>query len=91
VYFALAALGLALAGRWLDPRRRYDGQVALVSLALFSVSTWALELFREDVPGRAYWGDVPQLTWTAAGLTGASLLALGAAELMARRSRRSGK
>jgi len=81
VYFAVAALGIAVAGRWLDRRRRYDGQVALVCFALFSTSTWGLELLRENVPGRAYWGTIPQLTWTAALLTCAALFALGIAEL----------
>jgi phosphatidylglycerol---prolipoprotein diacylglyceryl transferase len=80
LYFAAAALGIAATALWLRRRKRYDGQVALVGLLLFSSSAAALEFFRADQPLRVYWGLLPQLEWTALAMTTASIIALAVAE-----------
>lgn len=85
LYFAGAGLAITAVALWLHPRKRYDGEVALVSLALFSLSTAAFEFLRADAQPRVYWGPLPQLTWMAFALTAASLAALVAAELAHRR------
>jgi hypothetical protein len=41
MYFAAVALLITIVGRFLYRRRRYDGQIAVLSLALFSLSTWS--------------------------------------------------
>jgi prolipoprotein diacylglyceryltransferase len=81
LYFATAGLLVVLVGLWLHPRKRYDGQVALVALLLFSASSAALEPFRADIPQRVYWGPLPQLEWIALGMTAAAIAALAIAEL----------
>ena len=80
LYFAAAALLGAAFLRWLEPRKRYDGQVVIVSLVLYSASSAALELLRYDYRGRPYWGALPQLLWVALAAAGASLAALAIAE-----------
>src|SRR5262245_61381016 len=56
LYFVAAALLTAGAGAWLHRRKRYDGEVALVSVALFSTSSALLESLRADTASRVYWG-----------------------------------
>jgi phosphatidylglycerol:prolipoprotein diacylglycerol transferase len=87
LYFAASGLMITVAALWLHPRKRYDGEVALVSLVLFSASTAVLEFLRADAQPRLYWGALPQLTWIALAMTAASCLALAAAELLHRRNR----
>lgn len=81
LYFAAAGLLVMAIGLWLGPRKRYDGQVALLGVLAFGVTSAALEGLREDFTARAYWHGLPQLTWTAAGLAVAALLVLVAAEV----------
>src|SRR5262249_7293406 len=80
LYFAAAALAIAATALWLRRRKRYDGQVALVGLVLFSASAAALEFFRADQPLRLYWGPLPQLEWTALPMTPAPIAPLAVAE-----------
>ncbi len=84
LYFAASGLMITVAALWLHPRKRYDGEVALVSLVLFSASTALLEFLRADAQPRLYWGTLPQLTWIALAMTAASCVALAAAELLHR-------
>ncbi len=87
LYFIAAALSVMAVSWWLAPRKRWDGQVALVGLLLFSASTAGLELLRADIGMRVYWGAVPQLTWTALAMSAASLGGLAAGALAQRRTR----
>lgn len=77
LYFALAALLTAVVTYRLYPSRRFDGEVALAGIGLFSALSASLEFLREDFPGRVYWGPLPQLAWTSmvvACVVGAALL-----------------
>lgn len=85
LYFVASALGVALFALWMHARKRYDGEVALLSVLLYSLSAAAIELFRADHAGRVYWGPLPQLEWTALAMVAGSLAALAAART-ARRS-----
>ena len=85
LYFAASGLLLTGVALWHHRRKRWDGEVALGGLLLFSISAGALESFRADDPWRTYWGRLPQLEWTALAMTAASLSALGVAELAYRR------
>jgi phosphatidylglycerol:prolipoprotein diacylglycerol transferase len=86
LYFAASGLAITAVALWLGPRKRYDGQVALVALLMFSlVSVAGLEFFREDFKPRVYWGALPQLTWTGLAMGAMALLALAAAEIVRRR------
>lgn len=87
LYFVIAALLTTAVALWLHPRKRYDGEVALVSLVLFSTSSAVLEFLRADTQSRVYWGALPQLTWMAGAMTAVSLAALVGAELAHRRGR----
>ena len=87
LYFAAAGLAITAAGLWLHPRKRYDGEVALVALVIFSISTAMFEFLRADAQPRLYWGSLPQLTWIALAMSAASVTALAAAELVHRRNR----
>jgi phosphatidylglycerol:prolipoprotein diacylglycerol transferase len=89
LYFVGAALLVTGVSVWLYPRRRYDGQVALVGLLLYSASSAALEFWRADHPSRTYWGPLPQLAWTTLAMTVASLAGLGVGEIVHRRRRRA--
>ena len=84
LYFVAAGLMITATALWIHPRKRYDGEVALVSLVLFSASTAMLEFLRADAQPRLYWGTLPQLTWIALAMTAASCVALAAAEVMHR-------
>jgi phosphatidylglycerol:prolipoprotein diacylglycerol transferase len=90
LYFAAAGVGIAVLGTWLQGRKRYDGQVALVALVVFAATSTALEPLRADLPTRVYWGPVPQLLVVAAVMTVAAAAALLAAEGVARSRRRAG-
>lgn len=85
VYFMAAGLAITLASICLLPRKRYDGQVALGALLLFSASSAGLEFLRNDFPPRRYWGPLPQLAWTTLAMTAASGITLGWAEWRWRR------
>jgi phosphatidylglycerol:prolipoprotein diacylglycerol transferase len=85
LYFTLAALGIAMLLLWLRSRKRYDGQLALLLLFLFSASSALLEPLRADDPMRVYWGPLPQLLWVCAGMSVVAGCLLAAAELSNRR------
>ena len=87
LYFVASGLMITAAALWLHSRKRYDGEVALVGLVLFSTSTAILEFLRADAQPRVYWGALPQLTWIALVMSAASVVALAAAELMHHRNR----
>jgi phosphatidylglycerol:prolipoprotein diacylglycerol transferase len=84
IYFALTGLLITAVALWLIPRRRYPGQVALVSLLIFTLSAWGLEPLRQDVGLRAYWNGVPQLQVVAGWLVGVALVALVLGEFASR-------
>ena len=85
LYFVTAGLMMTALALWLHPRKRYDGEVALVGLVFFSTSTAILEFLRADAQPRVYWGPLPQLTWMAFAMSIVSITALAAAELVHRR------
>jgi phosphatidylglycerol:prolipoprotein diacylglycerol transferase len=80
LYFFGTALAIIVISLWLHPRKRFDGEVALVAVVLFSATSAVLESFRADYDGRAYWGTLPQLAWTTLGMTVASAAVLAIAE-----------
>ncbi len=84
LYFAGAGLLITAVALWHHPRKRYDGQVGLVALLLYSASSAVLEFFRADYYPRVYWGPLPQLEWVALGLTVVALTTLTAAEIRQR-------
>jgi len=86
LYFAAAALAITTIGAALHRLRRFDGEIALVGLTLFSLSTLGLEFLRASVPGQVRWGPLPQLVWIAAGLSLASVVTLAMTERAARRA-----
>jgi phosphatidylglycerol:prolipoprotein diacylglycerol transferase len=85
LYFAGIGVAVALLALWLLPRKRFDGEVALGALLVFGATSAVLEPFRAEYYPRAYWGALPQLQWTALGLTAASAIALAGASLVHRR------
>jgi len=87
MYFAAVALLITIVGRFLYRRRRYDGQIAVLSLALFSLSTLVLDGFREAIPGQAHSGALRQLVWMAIALSVRSVALLGACEVSGHRRR----
>jgi phosphatidylglycerol:prolipoprotein diacylglycerol transferase len=89
LYFAAAGLAITAFLLWLRPRKRYDGQLALWLLVLFSASSALLEPIRADDPMRVYWGPLPQLLWVAAGMTALSVALLALAEYRHRQPRRA--
>ena len=86
LYFAGAGLLITIVALWLRARKRYDGEVALTSLALFAASTAALEFLRADCQPSANWGPLPHLTWVAFAMTAAAVAALASAERAHRRA-----
>ena len=89
LYFAGAGLLLTVAALWVHRRKRYDGQVGLITLLLYSAGSAVLEPFRADYHPRVYWGPLPQLEWVALALTAGSLAALAIAEWRHRHDRAS--
>ncbi|HXJ35542.1 MAG TPA: prolipoprotein diacylglyceryl transferase family protein [Candidatus Eisenbacteria bacterium] len=87
IYFMAAGLALAAVALWVQRRKRYDGQVALVGLVVLSASAAGLEFFRGEFGGRVWWGSLPQLEWTALAMLAAAFVALAAAEMVHRRQR----
>lgn len=68
-YFVLAALSITAFLLWLRPRRRYEGQLGLWLLFLFSLSSTLLEPLRAHHETRVYWAGQPQLFWISLGMT----------------------
>lgn len=87
LYFVAAGLTVTAVAVWLHARKRYDGEVALVSLVVFSTSTAALEFLRADAQPNPHWWPPPPLMWMAFAMSVAALAALVAAELTHRRDR----
>jgi len=87
LYFAAAGLTVTAVALWLRPRKRYAGEVALVSLAVFSLSTAALEFLRADTQPRPHWWPPQPLMGMAFAMSAAALAALAVAELLHRRGR----
>jgi len=89
LYYVAAGLALTAVALWLRPRKRYDGQVALVGLLLFSLLNVAgLEVFRGETSLRVYWGPLPQLMWSGLAMGAATaglLLALAVRQWRAAR------
>jgi prolipoprotein diacylglyceryltransferase len=85
LYFATTGVLLTIVGLWLYRRKAYDGEVALVTILLFSASSAWLETFRGAIPQRVWWGPLPELEWVALAMTVLSFAALSAAELIHRR------
>ena len=88
LYFTAAGLAIMALGWWLDARKRYDGEVALMALLVFSASNAFLEQFRGFAPMRRYWLNVPQLTWIALVTMVATLVAIAWCERTRWRARR---
>lgn len=65
LYFTAVGLLILALGYVLDRYKRYDGESALVALAVFSGCNVLLEPFRGYAPLRRMWLGVPQLTWVA--------------------------
>ncbi len=80
LYFAAAALAIAGLLLWRRSCKRFDGELGLVFLVLFSASSAALELLRAELPQRTYWGPLPELLWVTAAMTVLSTIVLVAAE-----------
>jgi len=76
LYFIAAAVGVAAVGYWGERRKRYDGEVALFGLALFSTTTVLIELLRAADGSSPIWGPLPQLVWTGLALVAASATGL---------------
>ncbi|HSQ00602.1 MAG TPA: prolipoprotein diacylglyceryl transferase family protein [Candidatus Dormibacteraeota bacterium] len=77
LYYVASGLAITAVALWLRPRKRYDGQVALVALLMFSlVSVAGLEFLRADAQPRVYWGALPQLAWTGLAMGAATAVAL---------------
>jgi len=83
LYFAAVGLGIMVVALGLYPRKRFDGEVGLVALLIFSATSAVLEFWRGDFPERAYWGQLPQLAWAALAMT----ILCGAALAVAERRR----
>jgi phosphatidylglycerol:prolipoprotein diacylglycerol transferase len=84
LYFAAVGLLMTATALWMHKHKRYDGQVALVCVLLFSASSAALEGLRAPFGLRAYWGDLPQLTWVLMGMAAVCFVALIIGELRRR-------
>lgn len=69
LYFTAVGIVILILGYALDRSRRYDGESALIALAVFSASNVVLEPFRGYAPLRRFWLGVPQLTWVALLMT----------------------
>jgi phosphatidylglycerol:prolipoprotein diacylglycerol transferase len=80
LYFVAVGVAITLVTRGLYRRKRFDGQVGLVALLVFSASSAALEAFRANYAERVYWAGVPQLLWVTAAMT-----VIAAAMLVVRR------
>jgi phosphatidylglycerol:prolipoprotein diacylglycerol transferase len=80
LYFAAAGLGMTGFLLWLRGRKRYDGELGLVLLVMFSISSVILEPIRGDDPMRVYVGPWPQLLLVSIGMSALSLAALVLAE-----------
>jgi phosphatidylglycerol:prolipoprotein diacylglycerol transferase len=88
LYFGAAAALVAAVALWLRRRRRYEGEVALVAMLLFSATTAAIEGLRAGYGPMVLWAGRSQLQWTALAMTAAFLAALAAAEWRHARERR---
>jgi len=85
LYFSAVGLAITAGALWLHARKRYDGEVALVSLVLFSTSTAALEFLRAEADLSAHGWPFPPLMSIAFVMSAAALAVLAAGELAHRR------
>jgi phosphatidylglycerol:prolipoprotein diacylglycerol transferase len=77
LYFGAIGLLITIVALWLIRRRRYQGQVALVSLLIFAAGAYWLEPLRDQERAlRPYLAGVPQLQVVAGWLVGFAVVAL---------------
>jgi phosphatidylglycerol---prolipoprotein diacylglyceryl transferase len=69
LYFAVTGLLIAALLYRLRRHKRYDGQVGLLFLVLFSATSAVWEPLRADTVDRVYIGPWPQLLWITALMT----------------------
>jgi phosphatidylglycerol:prolipoprotein diacylglycerol transferase len=80
IYESAACLGIAaVLWLWVEPRKRYDGQVFAAFVALYATVRFALELLRRDARGAL-------LGLSTSQLIGIGLLAIAAAIHLRRRA-----
>lgn len=80
LYFAGAGICITAILLWRRRRKRYDGELGVLFLVLFSGSSAVLELLRAHQGRYAYWGPLPQLLWITMAMTVGSVALLMVAE-----------
>lgn len=91
LYFLAAGLLITVVALALERTKRFDGEVTLVGLVLYSASSAALEFLRADTSTRTYWGPLPQLAWTGLAVLAATLATLVVAEVRHARAARTAR
>jgi phosphatidylglycerol:prolipoprotein diacylglycerol transferase len=86
LYYLAVAWSLAACGVWLLPRRRYVGEVAMLTVFGFTAAMVILEPFRAVTPDTVFWGGRPQLLVAAVLLALATGLLLVITGWLARRA-----
>ena len=69
LYFAGVGLLISAILLWRRPHRRYEGELGVILLFLFSASSTILEFWRAEHAYRIYWGPLPQLFWVSLAMT----------------------
>jgi len=85
LYYLGLSLFLAGFGLWRYQRRRYPGDVALLTLLVFSLGTVLLEPYRAVTDATVFVGGWPQLSLAAALLAAVAVVLLVVAETVHRR------
>jgi phosphatidylglycerol:prolipoprotein diacylglycerol transferase len=85
LYFLTLALVIMALGLWRLRRRRYPGEVMLLTVLCFGVGRWWLESYRAVTEGTVFLWGWPQLTLVAASIAGGAFVLLLVAEALWRR------
>lgn len=85
VYMSLIGFALAALGRWLLPRKKFDGQVYWNLVLLYAIVRFVIEFYRGDDEARVMYASFSTSQWIATGMALISVVALSA---LAKREKR---
>lgn len=76
IYLSLMNLVIFVVAAWMWKRRRFDGQIAAITMALYAVGRFGVEFTRGDDEARGIYGAFSTSQWVSLGTAALAVLLL---------------